>query len=522
MERIRNSKYGVAEYITGFFVLVLVTVFPLFVHEKYFDILTAKYMFFYISVIAMTVLVSISLIITRISKKTKLDILVPVRLIGPDYAILCFWGISLLSTVFSSYFYESFWGNEGRYCGFFLLSIFTAMYFVVSRKWVFSRLYIEAFLLASMLVCLWGITDFFQLDIFEFRIDLGPGDKPNFTSSFGNINTYTAYVSLVIGIAGTMFLSEPRGKRLAWYTLCIIISFFAIIVGWSDNAYLALGALFGFIPFYAFRTRLGAKRYLMMVAVFATVVQCITWICTAFKGKIVEASSLFNVLSDFPGLIFIVLLIWFITLGVYWLDRKNDESNWKLIRPYFYKVWIGVIAAVVAVVLMLLYDANTSADPHKYGSLSKYLVFNDEWGTHRLYNWRLGIENYKRFSPVHKLLGYGPETYGIVTVLNNFDEMVRAFNEKYDNAHNEYLQYFITIGPLGLLSYLGILITSGMYMIKKAVNNPCVIAFLFAVICYGVQASVNIATPMSTSFVWLFLAMGIAACSEELTKDGNT
>mgnify|MGYP000338049514 CR=1 FL=1 len=32
------------------------------------------------------------------------------------------------------------------------------------------------------------------------------------------------------------------------------------------------------------------------------------------------------------------------------------------------------------------------------------------------------------------------------------------FHEKYDNAHNEYLQYFITIGPMGLLAYLGMLV----------------------------------------------------------------
>ena len=92
-----------------------------------------------------------------------------------------------------------------------------------------AQIYIDAFLIGAMLVCLWGISDFFQLDIFGFRVDLSPGDKPNFTSSFGNINTYTAYLSFVIGVSGTMFIATAKSKRLIWYTICIAISFFAIL-----------------------------------------------------------------------------------------------------------------------------------------------------------------------------------------------------------------------------------------------------------------------------------------------------
>ena len=515
MERISKSKYGTAGMITSLFVLLLLVVFPLFVHKQYIDILSAKYMFFYISVITMTILVIGSRLINKNEKAFETLYDGVKRWMAPDVAVLSFWILCLLSTLLSYYFYESFWGNEGRYCGFFLLTIFTLMYFVVSRKLQFSQLYIDAFLIGAMLVCLWGISDFFQLDIFGFRVDLSPGDQPNFTSSFGNINTYTAYLSFVIGVSGTMFIATAKSKRLIWYTICIVISFFAIIVGWSDNAYLALAALFGFIPFYAFRTKTGAKRYLMMLAVFATVAQCVTWVCVALRGKVVEASSLFNVLGESQWLFLIVILLWGITICVYKLDGKMGGTSWGVLKPYFYKIWIAFIFIVLVAISALLFDANTAQDPYKYGALSKYLVFNDEWGTHRLYNWKLGIANYREFSLLHKIFGYGPETYGIVTVTNNYTEMVNMFHEKYDNAHNEYLQYFITIGPMGLLAYLGMLVSGGRLMIKKAINNPGIMAMFFAVICYAVQAAVNIATPMTTPFVWLFLAMGVAACRNE-------
>jgi O-antigen ligase len=30
--------------------------------------------------------------------------------------------------------------------------------------------------------------------------------------------------------------------------------------------------------------------------------------------------------------------------------------------------------------------------------------------------------------------------------------------ERFENAHNEYLQYFITIGPMGLIAYVAFLV----------------------------------------------------------------
>ena len=135
----------------------------------------------------------------------------------------------------------------------------------------------------------------------------------------------------------------------------------------------------------------------MMLVVFATVAQCVTWVCVALRGKVVEASSLFNVLGESQWLFLIVILLWGITICVYKLDGKKGGTSWGVLKPYFYKIWIAFIFIVLVAISALLFDANTAQDPYKYGALSKYLVFNDEWGTHRLYNWKLGIANYREF-----------------------------------------------------------------------------------------------------------------------------
>lgn len=102
-------------------------------------------------------------------------------------------------------------------------------------------------MLPGLIVCYVGITDYFQLDILHFRGKIKPEQSAIFTSTIGNINTYTAYVALVMGAAAAMFATAKGWLKTCWYYLCMVVSFFAIIMGCSDNAYLALGALFALL-----------------------------------------------------------------------------------------------------------------------------------------------------------------------------------------------------------------------------------------------------------------------------------
>lgn len=128
--------------------------------------------------------------------------------------------------------------------------------------------------------------------------------------------------------------------------------------------------------------------------------------------------------------------------------------------------------------------------------------------------WRLAIEDYQDFTPLHKLFGYGPDTFGLVTYYHNMDIMSNVYHQIFDSAHNEYLQFFITVGPIGLLSYLAIFVTAFIRIIKKGCQNPYVIAAMFGVLCYSAQATVNIGTPITIPIMFLFLSMALAGCRE--------
>ena len=55
------------------------------------------------------------------------------------------------------------------------------------------------------------------------------------------------------------------------------------------------------------------------------------------------------------------------------------------------------------------------------------------------------------FTTKDKIFGYGPETFRVL--MENY-YLGELGNVIFDNAHNEYLHYLITIGLFGMLSYM--------------------------------------------------------------------
>ena len=530
-----NSCAAVISSVISVFLIALAVGLPLYVHNSYFDILESKFKWYSGSFLLMLgIVLVLGLIMLGIDWKEfqgeharKLfSGLKPQnwkKTFGyADAAVLLFWLVSVISTCQSRYRYEAFWGNEGRYSGLFLMTLYVIMYFVVSRFWKFQGWVIHAFLLAGMLVCGLGITDYFRMDLMGFRVRIKPEQAYIFVSTIGNINTYTAYIAVIMGAAAGIFaLSEKRWEQI-WSYLCMVVSFMAIIMGSSDNAYLAVGALFALLPLLLFRKKSGVVRYLVMVSTFVTVMQMIAFLNHTYENTVVGLDSLFRVVANMPGLLPLTVVLWLITAVVYnyLIREKKADGTQKAAQKTdridelgngLQRAWLVFLAAVLGIIVFMVIDANMLGHGARYGSLESYLVFNDSWGTNRGYIWRKSLEAYGKFSAAHKLFGYGPDTFGILTTKSVFSDMIDVTGQIFDNAHNEYLQYLVTIGPIGLLAYLVFLVSVCRKMIHCNLKREYTVACLFAVICYCFQAVVNLNLPITAPFLWGMISVGMAA-----------
>lgn len=528
MDKIKNinaeqdlvkSRYlKVINYITLIYVIFVLGVFPLIYHDYYFDILAYKYKAYYISTILLIVAVLVTGICFCIEDVTKYKGELRSTYFKergrnlfsiPELALICFMLVAIISTMQSDFKFESFWGNEGRYTGCFLLILYGMSILIVCRGLTAKKWILNIFLLSGMAVCLFGITDYFQMDLLNFKVEMDPKQYNMFAGTIGNVNSYTAYVALVMGVASVFFATEEKGWKLGVYYICMVISFFAIVMGLSDNSYLALGALFAFLPLYLFRTKTGIKRYVLMLATFSGVIYGMDVINKTMSNRVLKMDGILQKLSGMAGLEYAVAAVVIFCIVVYVVAHFNQRGEETLGRKW-QLLWLAFLALGFAAVVYVLCDVNIAGNVERYGGIGAYLQFNDDWGTHRGYNWRIGMENYMKFPMIHKVFGFGPDTYGIVTHFNNLDDMVGKYQEVYDSAHNEYLQYFITMGPISMISYMTMLISGGILILKKAADRPYVVACLFAVICYAVQATVNISVPIVTPIMFTLLAVGLA------------
>lgn len=509
-----NKTY--ADRIIHLFVFITLLFFPLYYHNKYADLIQAKYSFFYMTSILM--LVAVAMIwLYRFRTTGDKSATSTKAWKTHDYSLMMFWGIALISTLQSDYRYEAFWGNEGRYIGLFLISILVLDFFVISRLWSFNPRVLDAFLIAGMAVCLIGIADFCGIDILGIKENMDVHRWHSYTSTFGNINSYTLYVALVTAVSfGLYVFRDGKGIRNILYYFCMFVSMIALFMGRSDNAYLSLGALFLFSPLVILRRRTWIGRYALALAALLSSVMLVDWIGDTLTRIAPPMDGMFLLLSGFSYLPLVV--VGMLAMGIICLRRGIEETQEENVSGKVrVRIWSAFLVVLALLIAFALCDCNLFGNVQRYGSLARYLTFDDEWGSGRGTAWRLALEYYRELPFHRKLVGYGPETFGIL-MLNHNMELVQSTGTIFDNAHNEYLQYLVTMGIGGLLSYLVFVGMVLKRLVTLTVQKPSALAMAFAIICYLAQAVVNINQPITSPFLWIFLALGIAL-SNQIERD---
>lgn len=521
--------------VAGVMTFILLFVYPLYIKNRYGEVVEGKYYLYWKTVLGglavVFVLGLIFLIIDKIKYNGENTKAFSAKFLPGrwkktftiyDGFLIAFMASSVISALQSEYFYESVWGNEGRYSGTFLLLVYGISVFLIGKLLRFHQWYLEAFLVSAMVVCFLGITDYFHWDIMGFELGM-IRNQGIFTSTFGNINVYTAFVDIVMGVSATLFASS-KGKTKFWYYICTVVSFIAAITGRSDNVYLAFGVLFAFLPFYVFNTRRGIGRYVVILASFFTITKILA-VLDIRQGKelgmVIGLDGLAKAIGHFSGTIVLIAALWALAAIIYATSKeKIDEILGKEVKY----CWVVIILTAAIAVLADVWYANTGEHGEQYGELAKFFVFNDSWGTDRGYAWRFAMELYNQFPIGHKIFGYGADTFGILTTRYSGATAAKMYEDLgviYDNAHNAYLQYLVTIGAAGLASYVLFLVSSVFWMIKRGTGSPAVMACVFGALCYCFQSVVNIELPGVTPAFWTILAVGLAAARREIRDKGE-
>lgn len=534
----KRKLMNASNVIVGLWLLAMFTIFPLIYNDFYFDILQTKYY----TVLTLSIIMISALIVIcgfaggfknffdNLNKK-GFAVWFKEEFSIWDICIMVFWLMSALSTAFAGRFImESITGDKGRYSGLLLISIYVILYFTVSRMFSFGKVYFTVFLAVSIPVCLFGYTDYFNMDILGFKEKISPEQWPIFTSTIGNINTYTAVLAFYIAIAGTLFITTPfksdngRGEsigKIVFYYVIMLMNFIALTMGTSDNGYLTLAAFFGLVPFVAFRTMEGVRRFILTILTYLLGIKIIQLINISYAGKVLGISGLYDFISDFKYLNLIIAVLAVTVIIMYVLEYRKKEKRREgeaLLKSLRY-IWLAILVIVFAAIVFMGMKINSdvTAAKEKYGALADYFVFNDSWGTFRGYIWRAAVEEYMKFPLLHKIFGSGPDTFGLYIGLLRNEEMTSVTGQFFDATHNEYIQFLFTLGPIATIAYILALILPSvealrtrLFYLRDNTMLPYLYACAIAVICYATQAVVNLNLPVVTPFLWIFLSIMVA------------
>ena len=113
--------WKVSELLMGLYIAAVLVGMPLFVTNAYYNINVDKY-YYYCGACALLIPVLILKVLERPSVKEFLK-----GLSLAEKALVVYWAIAGVSTLLSDYLYESFWGNEGRFSGLFLMTMMSIM-----------------------------------------------------------------------------------------------------------------------------------------------------------------------------------------------------------------------------------------------------------------------------------------------------------------------------------------------------------------------------------------------------------
>ncbi|MBR2714822.1 MAG: O-antigen ligase family protein [Ruminococcus sp.] len=506
-----KSNYNMRNSIVSYYLLLMFTVFELFLSNQYVHARTDKFILF----IVLTSLLIVSVGIISLSYVLDKNAPIEHRVVEhkpifsfsvTDYAFFLFFLFAVITTLVSEYKLDSLTGGAGRDNGLVLLALYTAMYFIVSRFYYYKEYVLAFFLVAGCIISGLAILHFFYIDPLGIMTGYSDNIVNDFGTTIGNKNTIASYMCIFLPVCLMMFITYKSRNMMILSAVALCFAYCGLLSAGSNSGYIGFFAMLFFMMLICVKSARLFRKFMLALAIMF------------FSGKVLRVFSFF--LNDkskgfeaigkklvYGNEVFLIIIICaVISLLMYKAkDKKDLESIWPKNILTAIVLILGSLVLIVCGYMFYKYTfIDTTTD---IGSLSQYFRFDDRWGTHRGFMWINGVKDFLNFDAVHILFGSGCDTFYHVFEPHFAELSDRFNNSSTDCIHSEYLNYLVTQGILGLSAYLGIIVTTIYRALKTSKENILSLVFVMPVITYAAQSIVNIYQPITTPFFFIFIAL---------------
>lgn len=507
----RYRKNRPIDIVNTIFLIFIVTVYSFFMDDKYFNITVTRATVFTYSGIFYVLLMLMAMgleifLLKYYSPETdifsiKLDSDAFFSRDARVYAMPELWSVLfLIANVFAFAMAPdkagAWSGSTGRYMGLGFFLVLTLVFLFLSQQTDISIYVFAAFFCMAGAAIVIAIMQHFGMDPFALRARVNGNQKEMFISTFGNINTYGSYIAIILPAFSACFIFGRNKIFRAFAAVAVLLGSMAVIPAKSDNVYLGVGVAY-IALFYVAVLNKKLTEYLFNALIFVTGLEILAVLNLLLKGSQKHINGIAQIVENPKIMLLFVIAVSVILVGSLMFRKLNYDVYKKI------QCWksLGIFSIIMGASLLLVILLGIRSG-------NELFRFDFNWGTYRGYIWTRCFNLFQKASPINKLFGYGNETISALMKENYYEEMVSVTQRSYDNAHNELLQYLVTTGVFGLITYLGFVFSTFIYIGKRMEDDAIAIACFAAAVGYAAQGLVNLNQPITTPFFFVALAAG--------------
>lgn len=531
-----------AQFLTGCWLFLMLTVFPLYFGDKYHEIGGYKYSFFSGTssmILVPAAVLAVLVLVWNLGKSRLRGLKGEFSVV--DAGVLLYMAASAVSFVLSDFPAEAWEGVGGWNMGLRTQLLMGVSYFLISRLFPWKKkeasekegcnyplktgkgggLIFCGFFLGSGITFLLGILHRFLIDPLGMYKGIDSSYHIWFLSTIGQATWYSSYVCTVFAVGLCIFFAAESRKIRVLSGIYCVLGFMTLVTQNSDSAFSSMFLLLLGLFAVACGSLHKMERFLEVIILGAASFKAIGLLQWGFADKALELGKLSMSLSK--G--WISWLVLFLAAACYimllQLEEKKGEAQmegvWKKWGSRMRLVCILVAAAGIVLAVLLIYF-NTSGLLQKWFGITlnnQYLLFDNKWGSDRGFIWKTAAGLFAALPFGKKLIGVGPDCFMpySYSIPEYADKLYQYWKpDILTNAHNEFLNLLICIGIAGLLAFIAMLCMGAARFCRASEKSPLILAGMLCILAYAGSNFFCYQQVCSTPF--LFIIMGLAESAE--------
>lgn len=490
------------------FMVLMFTLLPMYYSDNYYNILNDKRDVFWLFSRILFAVIAVSLCVSLILTIRKRECLKNMRvqlskICALDVVMLIFAILAVISTAYSADIGNSLSGENAWDVGTQMIVCSVIVYFIISRcysgkgdLWV----YLYAGTAAVLTI---GIIDRLGYDFLVMHDEI-PLQYNIFISTIGNVNFWAGYLSMLIPFFMLAVLFTKNRFAKFFIYLFLLAAYFSLFITLTNTTYIGVGIATLFIVWYSLCDVKRLKNLAVNGILFAIAGGIAEFLwrnpCTP---RPIDTDSVSRLLLEhhlylLPGILGIVILV-LLLLGAVCPEKIRTKADY-FVKHMLSKFWIWLImVGIIGTVFYIIYNYNLK-------------LFNFRGSI-----WYFSFMGFCDGTLWQKLMGVGPALLDTVTQaqIAKADFFVE-WNWLYCTAHNDLLEYLVTMGVFGAAcKFLMYIVPFVMYARGKE-RKPEKAAVLAALVGYIGQGLFT--GPYILTYVFYIIFLGVMCAYDRMEK----